>query len=164
MGGWHLRMTWGQEVCYTSLNSEPASALSLPTVWLHWGNPGVARCWEMATLPTGYIPQFKVPSTSSSGSLGFIVCSFVGWLIVYQLGILSLSCSQYSHTICWHVWDDSASSIGAWPNSLDWRPLWYCIVSPLLQTNKEKFPGKEIECEKKYLLAVIQLYFTMQYF
>ena len=28
------------------------------------------------------------------------VCSFVGWLIEYQLGILSLSCSQYSQTIC----------------------------------------------------------------
>ena len=25
----------------------------------------------------------------------------VGWLIVHQLGILSLSCSQYSQTICW---------------------------------------------------------------
>ena len=50
-------------------------------------------------------------------AVGFIVCvcSVVGWLIVYQLG----------------------SSIGAWPNSLDRRPLWYCIVSPLLykQTN-----------------------------
>ena len=28
MGGWNLRMTWGQEVCYTSLYSEPASALN----------------------------------------------------------------------------------------------------------------------------------------
>ena len=28
------------------------------------------------------------------------VCRFVGWLIEYQLGILSLSCSQYSQTIC----------------------------------------------------------------
>ena len=28
------------------------------------------------------------------------VCSVVGWLIVYQFGILSLSCSQYSQTIC----------------------------------------------------------------
>ena len=74
MGGWYLRMTWGQEVCYTSLHSEPASALSLPTVWSLWGNPGMARCWEMATLPAGYIPQRKVPSASSSGSLGFIVC------------------------------------------------------------------------------------------
>ncbi len=71
------------------------------------------------------------------------VCSVVGWLIVYQLGILSLSCSQYSQTICWRGWDDNAclgvrntSSIGAWPNSLDRRPLWYCIVSPLLQTNR----------------------------
>ena len=36
------------------------------------------------------------------------VFSAVGWLIVYQLGILSLSCSQYSQTICWHGWDDNA--------------------------------------------------------
>ena len=34
-----------------------------------WGNMGLARFWEMA-----YIPQFKVPSASSSGSLSFIVC------------------------------------------------------------------------------------------
>ena len=64
--------------------------------------------------------------------------------IVYQFGILSLSCSQYSQTICLSRWDDNTClgvrntcSIGAWPNSLDWRPPWYCIVSPLLQTNKQ---------------------------
>ena len=28
----------------------------------------------MATLPAGYIPQRKLPSASSSGSLDFIVC------------------------------------------------------------------------------------------
>ena len=38
------------------------------------GNPGMTRCREMATLPSGYILQRKVPSASSSGSLGFIVC------------------------------------------------------------------------------------------
>ena len=48
--------------------------LSLPTVWSQWGNPEVTRCREMATLPVGYIPQCKVPSASSSGSLDFIVC------------------------------------------------------------------------------------------
>ena len=41
------------------------------------------------TLPVGYIPQRKVPSASSSGSLYFIVCEVlcgvVGWLIVYYL-------------------------------------------------------------------------------
>ena len=64
------------------------------------------------------------------------MCSVVEWLIVYQLGILSLSCSQYSQTICWPRWDDNAclgvrntSSIGAWPNSLDRRLPWYCISS-----------------------------------
>ena len=45
-----------------------------------------------------------------------------------------------SQTICWRGWDDNAclgvgntSSIGAWPNSLDRRQQWYCIVSPPLQ-------------------------------
>ena len=51
MGGWHLRMTWGQEVCYASLHSEPVSTLSLPTVRSLWGNSGMARCQEMSTLP-----------------------------------------------------------------------------------------------------------------
>ena len=46
----------------------------LPAVWSHWGNLEVTRCQEMATLPAGYIPQRKVPSASSSGSLDFIVC------------------------------------------------------------------------------------------
>ena len=36
------------------------------------------------------------------------VVSVLGWLIVYQLGIQSLSCSQYSQTICWRRWDDNA--------------------------------------------------------
>ena len=69
------------------------------------------------------------------------VWSVVGSLIVYQLGILSLSCSQYSQTICWQGWDHNAClgvrntcSIGDWPNFLDWKPPWYCIVSPVLQT------------------------------
>ena len=71
------------------------------------------------------------------------VWSVVGWLIVYQLGILSLSCSQYSQTICWRGWDDNAclgvrnNSIGACPNFLVWSQPWYCIVSPLLQTQKK---------------------------
>ena len=47
--------------------------LSLPNN--HWGNPGLARCREMATLPAGYIPQRKVPSASSSGSLFHCVCA-----------------------------------------------------------------------------------------
>ena len=64
------RLTF-EEVCYASLHSEPASTLSLPTVWR---NSGMARCREMSTLPAGYIPQLKVTSASSSGLLGFIVC------------------------------------------------------------------------------------------
>ena len=104
MGGWYLRMTSGQEVCYASLHSEPASALVLPTVWSLWGNPGMGRCWEMSTLHAGYIPQHKVTSASSSGSLGFImnfhcVWSVAGWLIVYQDGDY-LYPGQYSQTIC----------------------------------------------------------------
>ena len=47
-------------------------------------------------------------------------------------------------TIKMRGWDDNAclgarntSSIGAWPNSLDRRLPWYCIVYLLLQTNKK---------------------------
>ena len=79
-------MTWGQEVCYASLYSEPASALGLPTVWSPWRNPRMAKCQEVSTLLAGYIPHHKVTSASNSGSLDFIVCvwNVVGWLIVYQ--------------------------------------------------------------------------------
>ena len=59
---------WG-----ATLHSESASALGLPTVWSLWGNPGMARCQEMSTLPAGYIPQRKVTLASSSGSLCFIM-------------------------------------------------------------------------------------------
>ena len=72
------------------------------------------------------------------------VCIVVGWLIVYQLDILSLSFSQYIQTICWCGWDDNAClgvrNTWAWPNSLDRRRPWYCIVSPLLQTIKDMLP------------------------
>ena len=51
--------------------SEPAYALGLPTVWLLWGNPGMARRKEMPTLLAGYIPQHIVTMASSSGSLDF---------------------------------------------------------------------------------------------
>ena len=71
-GGWHL--TWGHEVCYASLHSEPVSSLGLPTVWSLWENLGIARYRDMSTLPAGYISKHKVTSASSSGSLGFIVC------------------------------------------------------------------------------------------
>ena len=74
MGGWQLRLTWGQEVCYASLHSEPVYALGLPPVWSLWGNPGMARWWEMSNLPAGYILLPKVTSASSSGPLGFIMC------------------------------------------------------------------------------------------
>ena len=56
-------------------------------------------------------------------------------------GPVILANGRYSQTFCWHGWDDNVClefrntcSLGAWPNSLDWRPLWYCIVSPMLQT------------------------------
>ena len=100
MGGWHLRMTWGQEVCYASLHCEPASTLGPLTVWSLWGNSGMARCQEMSTLSAGCIPQCKVTSLSSSGSLGFIVCvkscKMVDSVPKWQLFLSS----QYIHTIC----------------------------------------------------------------
>jgi hypothetical protein len=62
-----------------TVNQRPQ--MSLPTIWSLWGNPGVARCQEMATLPAGYIPQRKVPSASSSGSLDFIMCVKCGRMV-----------------------------------------------------------------------------------
>ena len=104
IGGWYLRMTWGQEVYYALLYSEPASALGLPTVFSLWGNPRRARCWHMSTLPEGYILQCKVTSVSSSGSPSFIHCvwSVVRWLKVYQ-DINYLYPGQYSQTIYWSL-------------------------------------------------------------
>ena len=128
MGGWHLRMTWGQEVCYTSLHSKPASALSLATVWSLWGTQGwlgVER-WQLCHR-----------RAAVGHWVSLCVCSVVGWLIVYQLGILSLSCSQYS----WRGWDDNR------------RPPWYCIVSPLLQTNKEML----LQAEQMHKMTSISL-------
>ena len=79
MGGWHMRMTWGQEVFYDSFQWTPASALSLPTVWSLWGSLGMARCWEMSTLPAGYMSDIG----KQQWITGFhCVWSVVGWLIV----------------------------------------------------------------------------------
>ena len=67
-----------------------------------WGNMGLARYREMATLPAGYIPHAKCHRWAAVGYwVSLCVWNVVGWLIVYQLGILPLSCSQYSQTICW---------------------------------------------------------------
>ena len=73
MGGWHLRMTWVQSL-FSYASQQTSVRTGLATVWLLWGNLGMARCQEMSTLPAGYILQHKVTSGSSSGSLGFIVC------------------------------------------------------------------------------------------
>jgi hypothetical protein len=100
-------MTWGQEVYYALLHSEPASALGLPIVRSLWGNPRMARCWEMSTLPAGYILQCKVTLVSSSGF--HCVWNVVGWLIVYQDGNY-LYPGQYSQTICW--------------SQIEWYLLW----------------------------------------
>ena len=54
----------------------------------------------MSTLPAGYIPQCKATSGSSGGSLGFIVCEVLGWLIMYQDGDYLQPIGQYSQTIC----------------------------------------------------------------
>jgi hypothetical protein len=114
----------------------------------HWCPIQVVTFNLISILATDYIQKRRDQIWYQSKSdymdrawVSLCVCSVVGWLIVYQLGILSLSCSQYSQTICWHGWDDNpclgvrnTSSIGAWPNSLDRIPPQYCIVSLLLQT------------------------------
>ena len=62
----------GGLLCFISINASVRTELADSMVIL--GEPGVARCHKMATLPAGYIPQCKVPSASSSGSLDFTVC------------------------------------------------------------------------------------------
>ena len=83
MGGWHSRIIWGQEVCYVSLHSEPVSTLGLPTVWSLWGNPGMARCWEMSSLPSRTHPAAQSDISEQQLVTGFhCVWSVVGWLIL----------------------------------------------------------------------------------
>ena len=161
MGGWHLRMTWGQEIGYTSPHSMVTS-----------GNPRVTRCWKMTTLPVVNQIYFDVYVSHSGHKLHFYIkkikcCKMFfiflnliflnqraavrNWLIVYsKSGLIMValyrslvSYSWYSQTICWCGWDDDAclgvrnTRIVAWVNFLVWSPPWYFIVSPLLQTNKQ---------------------------
>ena len=70
MGGWYLSMTWGQEVCYTSLHSEPAC-------WQYgssWGTRewlGVKR-WLLYLQDT-----FRSAKCHRQAAVG-------NWLIVYS--------------------------------------------------------------------------------
>ena len=54
-----------------------------------------------------FIPACRIHPAAQSAickqqrvTVSLCACSVVGWLIKYQFGILSLSCSQYSQTIC----------------------------------------------------------------
>ena len=59
----------GGLLCFISINASVRTELADSMVTLHRGNPGVARCREMATLLVGYIPQCK---------MSLCVCSVVG--------------------------------------------------------------------------------------
>ena len=59
-------------------------ALALMAGWA-WNTSRSAKCHRRAAV---------------GHWISLYVCSVVVWLIVYQFGILSLSCSQYSQTIC----------------------------------------------------------------
>ena len=85
----------------------------------------------MATLPAGYIPLHKVPSASSSGSLGFIVCvkcckmvnSVPRWLLSLSWPIQSdhLSTSQTDDTTFGagtFSWQDPVHSCWAGPGEV----------------------------------------------
>ena len=76
----------------------------------------MATCWEMSTLPAGYIPQRKVTLESSRGSLGFIVC-VKSCRMVDSAPRWQLSLCQYSQTIC-------RSQIGwyrLWGETFSWQ-------------------------------------------
>ena len=67
--------------------------------WACWqyGHSGGTQGW----LGVNFACRIHaVTSASSSGSLGFIVWSVVGWLIVYEDGSYHYP-GQYSKTICW---------------------------------------------------------------
>ena len=125
---------------WTSVRTQLANSmvtLDEPGGWL-----GVKR-WQLCLQDTSRNAKCH-RQTAVGHWVSLCVCSVVEWLLVYQLGILSLSCSQYSQTISWRGWDDNAclgvrntSIIGAWTNSLDRRLPWYCMVSLLLQTDKQ---------------------------
>ena len=70
----------------------------------HWacqqcGHSGGTRGWlggEMSTLHAGYIPQRKVTSVSSNGSLGFIMNLLSIWRNTYMNRIVSQIITQKS--------------------------------------------------------------------
>ena len=102
------------------------------------GEPGVARCQEMATLPVGYIPQHKVPAASSSGSLGFIVCVMKCCTMVDSVPIRHiiaiLQPIQSDHLMMMPAQElgtPVAQVFGLNPQLGDY------IVSPMLQTKKQ---------------------------
>jgi hypothetical protein len=100
----------------------------------------LAYTWQLELISVkswalGIISWFSAQIRRDGGSW------WAGWASAHPEKKVPLSCSQYSQTICWCRWSDNAClgvrntcSIGAWPNSIDRRPPWYCIVSPLLQT------------------------------
>ena len=105
-------MTWGQDVCYASLHSELASALD-------WGNLRMARSWEMSTLQAGYIPQRKVTSASSSGSLGFIeclkYCRMVDSVPRWQLPLSRPLQSSVDRSMWWfRIWGRNITQYRSW--------------------------------------------------
>ena len=93
MGSWVLRMTWGLEACFTVFHSEPASALSLLTVWSLWGNPGMARCWRKNNLICWIHPEAQSSKASSSGICWWV--STVHHQIPLLLAKSALSCWMY---------------------------------------------------------------------
>ena len=88
MGGWHLRMTWGQEVCYASLHSEPASALGLLTVWSLWGNPGMARLLRDVNFASKIHPAGQSDIGEQQWVTGFHkCCRMVASVPIWQLSL-----------------------------------------------------------------------------
>ena len=81
--------------------------------WAKWNVRGSLSSQfftQLAYKAVGYIPQYKVSSASSNGSMGFIV-SVQCYRMVDSVPIRhirSLSCSQYGQTSCWCEWDYNA--------------------------------------------------------
>ena len=147
----HQSEIWGwlevRRSAINSLQSEPVFVLRVTL-----GEPGwlwVER-WQLCLWNTSRSAKCH-RRVSVGHQILLSVRSVVGWLIVYQLGILS----QYSlyrllTRVRWCPHDDAClgvrntSSIGAWPNSLDRRPPWYCSYSIPSVTNKN-FSQKSVK-------------------
>ena len=84
--------------------------LSFWSAWTHFVQRSATLHYTVNHRPHWACRQYGQPAIGEQQWVTVSLCvwSVVGWLIVYQFGTLSLSCSQHSQTICLSGWDDNA--------------------------------------------------------